>query len=128
MDTPYQRLGAERLRAVVDDFVDRVIGDVMIGFFFRDVDRVRLKELEFQHAAEFLGAPEVRYAGRPLATAHRRHPIMGGQFSRRLQILRETLQDHAIPGDIADAWLEHNASLRAQITRDASGECDPRPA
>ena len=87
----YERIGGEQgLRAIVDDFVDRVFDDVMIGFFFRKVERRRIKELEFQHAAEHLGGP-VRYRGRPLQEAHAAHPIMGGQFARRTELLRQTL-------------------------------------
>jgi hemoglobin len=76
--TFYDQLGGEAaLRAIIDDFVERVFADTMIGFFFRDVPIKRIKELEFQHAAELLGGP-VPYKGRPLREAHAKHPIMGG--------------------------------------------------
>ena len=77
VETPFNRLGEEKLRAIIDAFVDRVMDDVMIGFFFRHVNRERLKELEYQHAAEFLEA-DVKYRGRALRDAHGKHPIMGG--------------------------------------------------
>lgn len=120
----YERIGGESgLRAVIDDFVDRVFDDVMIGFFFRDIDRRRIKELEFQHAAEFLGGP-LRYRGRPLSDAHGKHRIMGGQFARRKELLRQTMADRGVPQDIADAWLAHTESLRALITADPGGQCN----
>jgi len=99
-----------------------VISDTMIGFFFRDVSPKRLKELEFQHAAEHLGGP-VRYRGRPLAEAHAKHRIMGGQFARRSQILREVLDRHGVEPEVRDAWLNHVESLRPLITADDAGEC-----
>jgi hemoglobin len=120
----YERIGGEQgLRAIVDDFVDRVFDDVMIGFFFRNVERRRIKELEFQHAAEHLGGP-FRYRGRPLQEAHAAHRIMGGQFARRAELLRQTLSDHGVPEDIQSAWLAHTESLRALITRDPGGQCN----
>lgn len=120
----YERIGGEaRLHAIIGDFVDRVFDDVMIGFFFRDVDRKRIKEFEFQHAAEHLGGG-LTYRGRPLGAAHAKHRIMGGQFSRRKELLRKTLLDHAVPQDIIDAWLDHTESLRPQITADPDGHCD----
>jgi hemoglobin len=120
----YERIGGEpALRALIDDFVNRAFDDIMIGFFFRGVDRRRIQELEFQHAAELLGAP-VRYRGRPLAQAHAQHRILGGQFARRKELLRQTLADHGVPEDIAAAWLAHTESLRAHITGDAGGQCN----
>ncbi|MGZ8521739.1 MAG: globin domain-containing protein, partial [Candidatus Binatia bacterium] len=83
--TPFEQLGGEvKLRAVIDTFVDRVFADRMIGFFFRNADKARIKEMEYQLAAGFFGAP-VEYHGRPLDQVHAKHPIMGGHFARRRQ-------------------------------------------
>jgi hemoglobin len=123
--TLFERLGGEkRLRAIVDHFIDRVFEDRMIGFFFRNADRLRIKELEYQLAAEFLGA-DVRYAGRPLAKVHANHPIMGGHFARRRQILKETLEAFQVTEEIASAWLHHTDALRPLITPEEGSGCDP---
>lgn len=120
----YERLGGEAaLRAIIDDFVERVTSDMMIGFLFRGVDKQRLKELEFQFASRHLGGPH-RYEGRPLPEAHKAHPIMGGQFNRRLRLLDLTLQNHGAPAEVRTLWLSHNEKLRSQITRDARDECN----
>ena len=121
----YDKLGGEgKLRQIIDIFIDRVFEDRMIGFFFRHADKKRIKEMEFQLTARFLGA-NVEYQGKPLDEVHARHPIMGGQFARRLQILKETLESFEVPKHIRDAWIEHNESLRPLITRDAGSDCDP---
>lgn len=114
--------GAPALQAIVDDFIDRCFADVMIGFLFKRAAPARIKRFEFEHAAEFLGAPEP-YGGRSLEEAHRRHRILGGQFDRRLQILRNTLDDHGVPPAIRDAWLAHQQSLRSQVTADPDSNC-----
>lgn len=120
----YERLGGEPgLRALIDDFVGRVVSDIMIGFMFRDVDRARLARLELEHAAAHLGGPS-RYTGRPLRQAHAKHRIMGGQFARRKELLRKTLVDHGVAQDIIDAWLAHTESLREQVTIDPDGQCN----
>jgi hemoglobin len=122
--TLYERLGGEpALRAIIDDFVERVFADIMIGFFFTGIDKARLKELELQHAAQFLGGPQ-QYAGRPLRQAHAKHRIMGGQFARRRKILEEVLDAHGAPPDVKAAWLAHVESLRGQITGDSDGQCN----
>ncbi len=125
MPTLYEELGGEaKLRPIIDAFIDRVFADRMIGFFFRNVDKSRIKELEFQLTARFLGA-DIEYQGRPLDEVHAKHPIMGGQFARRLQILIETLESFSVPKHIQDLWIRHTESLRSLITRDAGSDCDP---
>jgi hemoglobin len=124
MASAFERLGGEpALRAIIDDFVARVFDDAMIGFFFRGIEERRIRELEYQHAAEHLGGP-VRYRGRSLREAHSKHPIRGGHFDRRKQVLREALDDHGVPTDIRDAWLDHVESLRPEVTGDSAGRCD----
>ncbi|MBK7579947.1 MAG: group 1 truncated hemoglobin [Myxococcales bacterium] len=120
----YEELGEARLRAIIDRFVDRVADDVMIGFFFKNVDRARLKQREYEHAARHLGA-DVPYTGRPLDVAHAPHPIMGGQFMRRLVLLKTTLEEHAVPAHIIEHWITHTERLRPLVTRDTDGECHP---
>jgi hemoglobin len=123
--TRFDDLGGEiALRRIIDDFIDRVFADRMIGFFFRAADKERIKEMEYQHAAVFLGA-KLTYRGRPLAVVHAKHPIMGGHFARRKQILKETLEFHAVPESIKTAWLQHTEEQRALITQQSGSHCDP---
>ena len=121
----FEKLGSESgLRAIVNAFIDRVFEDRMIGFFFRNADRARIKEMEYQLTASFLGA-DITYTGRPLGKAHVNHPIMGGHFARRRQILKETLEAYQVPEEIQAAWLQHTDSLRALITPETGSDCDP---
>jgi hemoglobin len=121
----FEKLGGEsRLRAIIDDFVDRVFEDRMIGFFFRNSDRRRIKEFEYQLVAHILGA-DLEYRGRPLAKAHANHPIMGGHFARRRQILSETLDSFNVPHEIKSVILSHTDRLRSQITPETGSGCDP---
>jgi hemoglobin len=121
----FEKLGGEsELRAIIDTFVDRIFDDRMIGFFFRNADRRRIKEFEYQHAANFLGA-DVEYRGRPLGKVHANHPIMGGHFARRRQILSETLDFYKVAPEIKNALLRHTDALRDQITPELGSGCDP---
>jgi truncated hemoglobin YjbI len=122
--TLFEQLGAESsLRAIIDTFIDRVFDDRMIGFFFRHSDRQRIKEMEYQLVAHFLGA-EVQYQGRPLDQVHAKHPIMGGHFDRRRQILKETLDFYHVSEPIKEAWLAHTDQLRPLITPEQDSACD----
>ena len=128
-DAPSSKLvelagGPERLRAVLVDFYDRVFDDAMIGFFFKGKDKQRLVQKELELALQFLGA-DVEYTGRPIREAHAAHRIMGGQYGRRLQILKESMAAHDLPQEVQAAWVEHTEALRSQVTRNAAGECRP---
>ncbi len=127
MPSLFEQLGGEPvLRAIIDRFVDRVCSDTMIGFFFARVNKERLKQKEYEFAARHLGA-NVSYSGRPIEEAHRRHRIMGGQFRRRLTILRETLEEFQVPTHIVEHWVEHTLSLESQVTPDQGGQCSSEP-
>jgi truncated hemoglobin YjbI len=119
---PFEKIGAEKLRAVIADFYDRVFGDVMIGFLFEGKSKQTLIQREYEFTAGFLGA-DVKYTGRPMRVAHAQSPIFGGHFERRLQILRETMRDHAVDADVQKVWLDHSYALREQITSDKGSEC-----
>jgi hemoglobin len=123
MASAFERIGGEAaLRAIIDDFVARTTSDVMIGFLFARVDQARLRQMEYEHAAEHLGGGVV-YTGRTLRAAHAAHRIMGGHFARRREILRQTLVAHRVPEDVIADWLRHVDSLRGEITPDVGSEC-----
>ncbi len=112
----------EGLRAIIEDFIDRVAKDLMIGFYFRDVDLRQLKQREYEFAKQHLGGGG-DYTGRPMKKTHAPRGIMGGHFNRRLVLLEKTLRAHKAPEAAIQLWLEHNRKLRSQITKDATGEC-----
>jgi hemoglobin len=119
----FDQLGGDALRAVITDFYRRVFDDVMIGFLFVGKDRARLIDKEWELAARMLGG-DVRYTGRSMPEAHRRVPITGGHFDRRVQILKDAMAAHAVAPEVQAVWLAHTAALRAQVTADAGSECD----
>ncbi|HEY7168117.1 MAG TPA: group 1 truncated hemoglobin [Candidatus Binatia bacterium] len=116
--------GEEKVRQIIETFVDRVFEDRMIGFFFRNANRARIKQMEYQLIAKFLGA-DVQYHGKPLQLAHGKHPIMGGHFARRRQILKETLESYKVPEPVIGVWLEHTDRLRPLVTTQQGSGCDP---
>lgn len=118
----FAKIGEAKLREVVTDFYARIFGDVMIGFLFEGKSRQHLIDREYEFTASFLGG-DVKYTGRPMRIAHAQSPIFGGHFERRLQILRDTLRDHAVDAEVQRAWIDHTLALRDQITPDKGSEC-----
>ncbi len=115
--TNFERLGGQVvLESIISDFVDQMVADPMIGFFFRDVNPARIKRFEYQHAAVWLGA-DVTYQGRTLHQAHQTHPILIGHFNRRKTILAQVLKKYHVPEDIVSGWLAHTDSLKAEVMK-----------
>ena len=122
----FERLGGEPgLRRIIERFTEQVYKDAMIGFFFHGKDQDRITEMEYRHAAEYLGGPVV-YDGKPIAKAHQPLGIMGGQFMRRRKILENTLVELSVSPDIRDRWLAHVDSFANAVlgSRTHTGECD----
>jgi hemoglobin len=119
----FERLGGEAtLRAIIDDFVEKIFADVMIGYFFAKADKARVKAKEYEFAARHLGL-DVPYTGEPLPAVHARHDIRGGHFMRRMQLLKETLEKHSVPPEVIDHWLSHTEQMRAAITKNQGSDC-----
>jgi len=114
--------GAAVLQPAVDDFVERLLFDPMIGFHFKGVDSNRLKLLEFQFMARALGA-DIAYEGRPMRQAHASRTIFAGQFARRQTLLKNTLLDHGIDPTIVGELLAHNEKLRPAVLNLPDQDC-----
>lgn len=106
--------GADGLRAIVDDFLNRVFDDAMIGYLFTPPKRARVRKFEYQWAAAHLGG-DVRYDGRPLGEAHRAVKVFDGHFARRMWLLRETLVAHDLPEDVIARWIAHDEAQRDEV-------------
>ncbi len=119
----FDQIGGDALRAVIEDFYERVFADIMIGFLFIGKDKQRLIDKEWEFTAQLLDG-EVKYTGKPMREAHAKSPILGGHFERRLQILKNVMADHDVPAPVRERWIEHTLSLRAQVTADKGSECD----
>lgn len=122
----YEQIGGlEKLQLIVDEFVDTMFNDIMIGFFFSKIDKNRVKQKEFEFLAEFLGA-DIVYTGEPIKEVHQKHNIMGGQFSRRKQILKETLERNLINNEIIEKIMEHTENFRMSIAKTKNSDCKNR--
>lgn len=123
MTTDLERIGGkEQVAAIVAALVDRFAADFVIGFRFegKDLDRIRFFEAEL--AAAHLGGGA--YSGRSLGQVHESLRISRGQFQRRLAILRTVLREHALPDDVIERWVAHDAALEPVIAD--TTDCLPR--
>jgi hemoglobin len=119
-----ESLDIEKLKQIVNLFVDRMFNDVMIGFFFRKADKERIKEKEFEFLAEFLGF-DIKYTGLSIPDAHEKHYIMGGQFSRRKQMLKEVLEESNVSDNVINIIMDHTEKFRMSIAKTKKSDCRP---
>ncbi len=115
-------ISLEAIREVIDAFIDEVVADRMIGFYFANVDVERLKAREVEHAAAHLGLP-VHYAGRSLTSAHRPRRIPRGHFGRRLVILEACLRRFDVSPRVRDRWLAAQHAAAADVIFDPDKAC-----
>jgi hemoglobin len=98
-----------------------MFSDPMIGFLFRKASRERVADKEYELAAQHLGGG-VAYTGRPIREVHAPHSILEGQFARRLEILRSTLEGAGLPAAVIQHWIAYTESLRPLVIGD-DAEC-----
>ncbi len=118
-------ISLESIREIIDDFIDQVVADRMIGFYFVNVDINRLKAREVEHAASHLGLP-VRYEGRQLRPVHRSRRIPRGHFGRRLVLLEACLRRFDVSDVVRNQWLAAQRAAADEVIFDPEGVC-PEP-
>lgn len=103
------------LPEAIDRFVDRMVGDFIIGFTFVGKDIPRVKKHELQLARKHLTG-EGSYEGRPIGPLHRGLKINAGQFRRRLAILQTVLREMGVDEGDIERWVAHDRKLERAIT------------
>src|SRR5213076_935918 len=101
--TLYERLGGVySIATVVDDFIDRVMGDPRLNANPRvDEAHHRVTPAGFKYLVTEMvgwasGGPQ-RYSGRPMGDAHRHLAITAAEWGAFMDDLRQTLARFAVP-------------------------------
>lgn len=110
-----ERIGEERVRAILRRFYRRLHDDALVGFFFagKDLDDIAEGQLAFLQRAT--GATPHRPPRHPREAHRDLPPILRGHFDRRLLLLREILEEQGLAPEDVKAWLLLEQSLRGVI-------------
>ncbi|NHC12203.1 group I truncated hemoglobin [Motilibacter deserti] len=113
----YDVLGQEHgIRAAVDEFYRRVLGDPALAGYFEGVDMARLRQHQAALLVQVTGGPKA-YEGRDLAQAHRSLGITSADFDRVVGHLAATLTslgvDDETLGTVAAALGAHRDDIVA---------------
>jgi len=98
--TDYEAVGGgPAVKAVVEDFYQRVLHDRQLTRFFAGADLPRLKRHQALLIAKVLGGPD-NYTGRSLRDAHSGLDITAADFARVMGHLGAALQHAGVPEEI----------------------------
>lgn len=101
--TLYERLGErDGIRAVVDDFYDRLVADDQLGPFFADANVDELRRTQTDFLCEAAGGPET-YDAAPVREAHLHVPFTPGHLRIAIEHLRDSLAAFDVPDEDAEA-------------------------
>ncbi len=104
--TLYSRLGGqEAIRAVVDDFYDRLLADESLGPLFEDADMETLRRTQTDFLCEAAGGPET-YDAAPVREAHLHVPLTRDHVQRAVELLYESLDEFDVPDEDADRIVQ----------------------
>jgi hemoglobin len=111
----YGRLGGhDAIRAVVDEFYDRLSADPQLGPFFEDADLERLRRTQTDFLCEAAGGPE-RYDGPGVREAHLDVPFEPEDIERAVEILYASLEEYDVTGEDADAVVGAVAAYQDEL-------------
>ena len=114
-ETLYDRLGQrEGIRAVVDDFYDRLADDDSLGPFFQTADMELLRETQTDFLCEAAGGPET-YDAAPVREAHRHVPFTPDDIQRAVTLLSESLDAFDVPDEDADKVVQAVAAYEQEL-------------
>lgn len=111
----YTRIGgAGAVKAAVDLFYDRVLGDAELAGYFAGVDMVGQRRHLAQMLTVVLGGPN-EYTGRDLATAHQPLGIVPAHYEAVGGHLTATLTQLGVPEDVLADVRVVLAQVRDQV-------------
>ncbi|GGJ00789.1 hypothetical protein GCM10008995_08290 [Halobellus salinus] len=116
--TLYDRLGGhDGIRAVVDDFYDRLVADEEIGPFFEGSDMELLRRTQTDFLCEAAGGPET-YDAAPIREAHLHVPFTPEHIQQAVELLEESLDAFDVPEEDAQKVVNAVAAYEADLLAD----------
>jgi hemoglobin len=114
-DSLYDRLGQrEGIRAVVDDFYDRLVADEQLGAFFEGADMEQLRRTQTDFLCEAAGGPET-YDAAPVRQAHLDVPFTPEHIQRAVELLSESLDHYDVPAEDAELVVQAVAEFEEEL-------------
>ena len=121
-DSLYNRLGAlaggdgkAAITVAVDKFLEKVVADDRINFFFANANVPRLRAMLIDQVCEVSGGP-CKYTGGDMVTVHKGMNVTESQFIALVEDLRQALVEIGVPIHEMNELVGLLAPLKRQIT------------
>jgi hemoglobin len=113
--TLYDRLGGyDGIRAVVDDFYDRLLADDTLGPLFEEADMATLRATQTDFLCEAAGGPE-SYDAAPIRDAHLHVPFTPEHIQRAIEHLYRSLDEFDVPDEDAEKVVQAIAAYEEDL-------------
>jgi hemoglobin len=106
--------GRDAVRAVVDDFYDRVLADDRLAGYFADAAMDDLRAHQIAFVSSVAGGP-VEYSGEDMRTAHAHLDLDDEDFDAVASHLEAALRENGVRGENVAAIMGEVAALRDPI-------------
>ena len=94
--TLYEKIGAENLQLILDDFYDLVFSSDIIGPLFKG-DKEEIKSKQFKFLTQFLGGPQLyseQYGHPRMRMRHMPHKITDRGKDEWLKCMKKAINNH----------------------------------
>lgn len=106
--------GEAGIRAVMQDFVPRLVADARIGHFFKDTNRAHLTTQLTAQLCQVSGGPCV-YEGASMREAHQDMGLKRGDFNTLVELLQQSMDAKGIAFGDQTAMLARLAPMHRDI-------------
>jgi hemoglobin len=114
-DSLYRAWGGEAgIRAVMQDFVPRLVADKRIGHHFTRTNTDHLTRMLTAQLCEVSGGP-CRYEGAPMREAHQDMGITAADFNTLVELLQTSMEQRGIAFRAQNAMLARLAPMHREI-------------
>jgi len=117
--------GKETLQKVHKLFYDKIYDHPWLSQFFSHIEQEHIENQQTDFMTKALGGPMI-YCGRLPVPAHKHMYITDEIFEIRHKMLKESLIEVGVEGELLEAWLKIDKAFQGALTKKSVSECEKR--
>lgn len=118
--------GAEKLHAVVDDFVEVIMADDRINFTFAEAKLDKFNKLLYEQLCELSQGP-CKYTGRTMEESHRKLMIDDNMFNALAEDLYIAFEHQHVPYHVQNRMVALLAPMQKDIVKSRAMRATVKP-
>ncbi|MBI4390159.1 MAG: group 1 truncated hemoglobin [Nitrospinae bacterium] len=122
----FEQLGGRpALERVHKIFYDKLYAHPWLKQFFREIDQKTIENQQTDFMTSNMGGGKI-YSGQLPINAHKHLFVTQEMFDLRHQLLRESIQEAGVPGELMERWLRIDKAFEKSITKTDPVQCQKR--